>query len=227
MIYLRKVSIIVLAMVVLLGLATSVAHAQDPDSGQELWEQSVWQCSKCHGVMGEGLFAGPLAGRTEGDRAITLEEWTNQVRSPRRRMPSFSEEQVSDEQLADMYAYVMSLPAVEEPNIQRPELAADAHPGQVLVVEKRCAACHGISGVESTRFEFGEEIPSTERVIEQLRTPFKKMPSFSPDQVSDEEAALIADFLLSQTPTEAQVETDLQALEPVPAPLEKALAGVH
>jgi mono/diheme cytochrome c family protein len=141
-------------------------------------------------------------------------------------MPSFSEEQVADDQLADMYAYVMSLPAVEEPNIQRPELAADAHPGQLLLVEKRCLACHGLPGVMNTRFESGEAIPAVERVIEQLRTPFRNMPAYSPDQVSDEEAALIADFLLSQTPTEAQADPNLQALEPVPAPLEKALAGV-
>lgn len=226
MIYLRKVTMIVVAMLVLLGLTTSVASAQDPGSGQELWEQTVWQCSRCHGEMGEGVFGAPLAGRTEGDRAITLEEWTDQVRSPRNRMPSFSEEQVSDGQLADMYAYVMSLPVVEEPDIQRPELAADAHPGQVLIVEKRCVACHGLSGVENTRFESGEATPSAEGVIQQLRTPFRNMPSFSPDQVSDEEAALIAEFQLSQTPTEEQSGSDLPALQPVPDPLEKALTGV-
>ena len=189
--YTLKTLAIVLSLIFLSGLMTSVTYAQDPEQGQELWEQTVWQCRACHGQAGEGVFGAPLAGRSEGDDPISLDGWIEQVRSPRKRMPSFSDTQVSDEQLTNMYEYVMSLSFPEEPGFQRIELPDDAHPGQQLIVEKRCVACHSTSGIERTRYPDGEATPSVEATIQQLRTPFRRMPSFSPEQVSDEEAALI------------------------------------
>ena len=41
-------------------------------------------------------------------------------------------------------------------------------------------------------------MPTVDGVIAQLRTPWKNMPSYSVEQVSDEEAAQITEFLLSQ-----------------------------
>ena len=130
--------------------------------------------------------AGPLAGSTK-----TAQEFIDQVRSPRRNMPSFSAEQISDQMITDIHAYVGSLPEVTD--FTRPDagLPADAPQGQVLLVEKRCIACHGDTGPINGFIERGET-PTAERVINQLRTPFKNMPSFSPEQVSDAEAALIA-----------------------------------
>jgi mono/diheme cytochrome c family protein len=172
----------------LTGLTTSVAFAQDPDNGKLLWEEQTG-CQRCHGPEAEGLWAGPLAGATN-----TAQEWIDQVRNPRRNMPAFSAEQVSDEMIVDMHAYVSALPEVTD--FSRPDagLPTDAPEGQVLLVEKRCIACHGENGPVNGVIERGE-IPTAERVIDQLRTPFRNMPSFSPDQVSDAEATQIADFL--------------------------------
>jgi mono/diheme cytochrome c family protein len=218
--YTLKTLAMMLTLIFLSGLMTSVTYAQDPEQGQELWEQTVWQCRACHGQAGEGVFGAPLAGRSEGDDPISLDGWIEQVRSPRKRMPSFSDTQVSDEQLTNMYEYVMSLSFPEEPGFQRIELPDDAHPGQQLIVEKRCVACHSTSGIERTRYPDGEATPSVEATIQQLRTPFRRMPAYSAEQVSDEEAALITEFYLTQL---APVEQESSL---VPTPLEKLIAGL-
>jgi mono/diheme cytochrome c family protein len=211
MAYPRKILMVVLALIGLMGLTTSVALAQDPDRGKVLWAEEAL-CKQCHGDMGEGKWAKPLA----GDDELTAEEWIAQARSPRRRMPSFSEAQVSDEQIRDIYAYLTSLPSPRQIGVQQPDLPADAPPGQTLIAEKRCIACHGPTG-PVTPFNTRGELPTAEAVIAQLRQPKDNMPSFSQSQVSDEEAAVIAEFLAAQFSP---------PLQPAPGPLEKALAAI-
>ena len=181
----------VFTLFVLGSLTTSIAFAQDPDNGKLLWEEQIFQCSKCHGPAGEGLYAGPRAGDGK-----TAEEWITQVRTPKRSMPHFSPEQVSDEQIMDMNAYMNSLPKPEGEFTPK-DVGTSEDPGQNLILQKRCVACHGETGPIKGFIERGE-IPTAERVIKQLRTPFKNMPSFSVEQVSDEEAALIADFMATE-----------------------------
>jgi len=132
MYHMRKLFSLVTGVLVLTALTTSVAFAQDPDNGKVLWEEEVWQCSACHGPAGEGMWAGPRA----GDES-TAQEWIDQVRNPRRNMPGFSADQVSDEQIIDMHAYITSLPAVEDFTPADAGLPADAPEGQMLIVEKR------------------------------------------------------------------------------------------
>jgi mono/diheme cytochrome c family protein len=147
------------------------------------------------------MWAGPLAGNEK-----TAEEWISQVRSPRKRMPAFSSEQVSDQTVVDMHAYLTTLTKPESFAPADAGLPADAPAGQQLLVEKRCVACHGTTGpIEG--FESRGETPTAEAVIKQLRTPWQKMPMFSLEQVSDEEAALIAEFMASQLSPGALPET--------------------
>jgi mono/diheme cytochrome c family protein len=191
----RRLTILIPTVLVLLILTTSVAFAQDPDAGKTAWEQQVWQCSRCHGAEGEGAFARPLSNST-----LTEDEWIAQVRTPRRFMPHFSEAQVSDQQIRDMHAYITALP---DPTgeFQRKDLGiASAHPGQELMIQKNCVACH--EDVVSTGkgqiidgFTQRGVTPTADVVIKQLRTPFKNMPSFSEAQVSNDEATQIADYL--------------------------------
>jgi mono/diheme cytochrome c family protein len=187
-------------LLVLLALTMSAAlaapPAQDPDNGQILWEETL--CKNCHGDAGEGMWAGPLAGNEK-----TAEEWISQIRSPRNRMPSFYPEQVSDEMIVDMHAYLTMLTKPEAFAPEDAGLPADAPAGQQLMVEKRCVACHGTTG-PIRGFESRGETPTAEAVLKQLRTPWQKMPMFTVEQVSDEEAALIAEFMASQvaSPTE-------------------------
>jgi ubiquinol-cytochrome c reductase cytochrome c subunit len=198
MTHIRRIFTLVITLIVFSSLSTSIAFAQDPDNGKVLWEEQIWQCSRCHGPMGEGLFAGPRAGDE-----LTAQDWINQVRSPKRAMPHFSPEQVSDEQIIDMHAYLTSLPKpAGEFKPKEVALPPDSPEGQMLIVQKRCVACHGETGPVN-RFVDRGEMPTAEAVIKQLRTPFKNMPSFSVDQVSDAEASLIADFLAQEFAAQA------------------------
>jgi mono/diheme cytochrome c family protein len=193
----RRLFILIPTILLLFSLTTSFALAQDPDAGKTTWEQEVFQCARCHGPQGEGKYGRPLTNST-----LTEDEWITQVRSPRRFMPSFSEAQVSDQQIRDMHAYITALPDPTG-DFQRfdPGIAA-THPGQELMIQKNCVACH--EDVVSTGqgrivdgFVQRGITPTADVVINQLRTPFENLPSFSPDQVSDAEAAQIADYLTS------------------------------
>ena len=212
---------VVLTALTLVSLTSTAALAQDPDAGKELWEGQVWQCARCHGDSGEGAYSGPRAGDE-----LTAQEWIDQVRSPRRFMPSFTVEQVSDEQLIDMHAYMTSL---SKPTGQFTPLdpgTAD-NAGQNLMLQRRCVACHseanGVAGsVVEGLIERGQT-PTAESVTRQLRTPFKNMPAYTPSQVSDDEAALIADFLAelvaAETPPAALPASGAETSTNIPATL--------
>lgn len=55
----RKVWVISLMVLLLLAFTAGVALAQtgDPTRGKDLWAQN--NCKSCHGVNGEGAYAGP------------------------------------------------------------------------------------------------------------------------------------------------------------------------
>lgn len=177
-----------LLLILLLGLTTAVAFAQDPDQGKVVWDEQI-NCKNCHGAEGEGAWGPPLAGRQS-----TVQEWITQVRTPRRSMPHYREDQISDEAITNIHAYLTSLAEPADFTPTTIELAADAHPGQTLLVEKRCAACHTETGPIGGFVNRGEA-PTVEYVTNQVRNPRQFMPAFSDSQVSDEEIAQIVEFL--------------------------------
>ncbi|GAB4442307.1 MAG: hypothetical protein Kow0031_24440 [Anaerolineae bacterium] len=200
----------VFTVAVLTGLFTSVALAQNPDNGKVVWEEQS-SCQRCHGAAAEGMWAGPLAGTEK-----TVDEFIEQVRTPRRNMPAYTAEQISDEQLADVYAYVTTLTRPADFAPVDPGLPADAPAGQQLLAEKRCAACHSIEGPFKGFVERGE-MPTVEAIAMQVHTPRKNMPAFSTEQVTDEEIALITDFLVQQVSAQMPAEEAAPAAEAAPA----------
>jgi mono/diheme cytochrome c family protein len=180
------------------GLLSGAVLAQstgDATRGQQVWEQA--NCKNCHGAQGEGGYAGPRAGDGK-----TAAEWIAQVRTPRANMPAYSAAQISDQDIADLNAYMQTLskPAAFSPT--QFAVPADAAAGLALMAQKRCVACHG-DGAQFVQFAFvgrGREV-TTEAVIKQLRTPAQFMPQFSATQVTDEQAGQIADYLKSLTVT--------------------------
>jgi mono/diheme cytochrome c family protein len=180
-------------LLVALGMVTSIAYADagDPARGEHLWVD-VQLCKACHGLQGEGLYAAPRAGDGK-----SLADWIKQVRTPRANMPSFNAAQVSDQEIADMWEYMQTLPkpAGFTPKVFSP--APGDSPGLVLVNQKRCVACHGdFTSVLKFRFVAqNRTVVDAATVIRQLRAPAKNMPAFSATQVTDEEAAQIAAYL--------------------------------
>jgi mono/diheme cytochrome c family protein len=190
--YIYRFLTVAVVLALLMGIGVSTAFAQDPDQGKRIWAEVVWQCQRCHGPAGEGAWGPTLAGNKN-----PVEDWISQVRAPRRSMPTFSPQQVSDEQITDIHAYLTSLPEPATAALPDAGLPADAPAGQMLLVEKRCVACHTTTGPINIFIERGE-IPTAEAVIAQLRSPRHNMPMFSEGQVSDADATLIADFLAQQ-----------------------------
>jgi mono/diheme cytochrome c family protein len=184
----------------MLGLLTGVAFAQagDVDHGKHLWAD-VKLCKNCHGANGEGGLAGPRAGDGK-----SLEAWITQVRTPRANMPAFNDIKVSDQEIADMWQYMQSLPKPASFTPTKFPVPAGAHPGLMLMEQKRCVACHG-DGTQLVQFRFtaSNRVVDSAAVIKQLRTPAKNMPMFSVAQVTDEQAGQIATYLQSLNKTAA------------------------
>jgi mono/diheme cytochrome c family protein len=63
------------------------------------------RCVNCHGPQGEGAFGPDLA-----SRGLTFAQFKKSVREPWGIMPMFTERQKSDQALADIYAYLNTLP---------------------------------------------------------------------------------------------------------------------
>lgn len=69
-------------------------------------------CYQCHGYVGQGGSAGPHIART----ALPFEGFVAQLRDPANEMPPYEAAVLSDKQVADIYAYLKSLPAPPKAN---------------------------------------------------------------------------------------------------------------
>lgn len=92
-----------------LGAMAMAAHAQAPAGdaarGQAAYMKNM--CYTCHGSAGQGTRYGVRL----GPKTLPWEAFSHQVRHPRAAMPRFPEEFVSDQDLADMLAYLASTKA--------------------------------------------------------------------------------------------------------------------
>ena|SRR5690348_10404671 len=98
------------SLIVMVGLLVPAlvpaqpANAGDASRGKDLFLK--YSCYACHGFSGQN---GP--GARLVPMRMTPAAFTAYVRSPRtRQMPSFSAKVLSDQQLADIHAYVKTLP---------------------------------------------------------------------------------------------------------------------
>ena len=95
----------------LLVLAVSPAFAQEKtpagsaDRGYKSYMK--YQCYTCHGTVGQGADRG--TGPKLAPYSLPWITFELQVRRPRLDMPAYRKEFVSDQELADMYAYLASI----------------------------------------------------------------------------------------------------------------------
>ena len=66
-------------------------------------------CFQCHGTVGQGSVA-TSGGKVLTNTALPLEAFQAFVRTTNRAMPPYSEKILSNEDLADIYAYLESIP---------------------------------------------------------------------------------------------------------------------
>jgi cytochrome c553 len=115
------------------GNTTPVVRA---NAGKAAWDARL--CRMCHGNQGQGGYGPDLAGR-----GLTFAQYKRAVRKPWGVMPAFTERQVSDPTLAEIAAYLLSLPRVAEPaEWLYPAPPPDAPRGQILLIGNGCGQCH-------------------------------------------------------------------------------------
>jgi mono/diheme cytochrome c family protein len=99
---------VVVAAVSLIALAC--AQAQDAPKGDSAKGKALWLadgCSYCHGTVGQG---GRSAGPRIAQQSLPFEAFLNQVRRPADEMPAYVETVLSDQDIADIFAFIQSLP---------------------------------------------------------------------------------------------------------------------
>ena len=145
----KRLAIALLASCLMQSAAFAQNSAPDPAAGKALWEGNDTQCKNCHGKNGEGAFGPDLAGR-----GLSAAQFQQAVRKPWGVMPTFTEDQLSDAELASMAAYFTTLPKAAELGPWRIPVAADATHGQQIYMSAGCAQCHGAT-FDQPRATFG------------------------------------------------------------------------
>jgi len=142
----------------------SSAPAGDAAAGRTLWATLGGSpyCGSCHGVNGEGAFGPDLAGRK-----VTFEQFRQQLRRPYGIMPAYTEQQVSDQQVADLVAFFGSLPEATQLGPWRVRVPDGAPLGQRLFIETvGCGQCHGATADRQRQGETRQGVTSLAQFAE-------------------------------------------------------------
>ncbi len=93
-----------------LVLAQEQAPAGKPERGYQLYMKV--QCYTCHGTVGHGGDRG--TGPAIAPDPLPYEAYESELRTPRQTMPAYRKEFLSDQDLADIYAYLRSIKSQPE-----------------------------------------------------------------------------------------------------------------
>jgi ubiquinol-cytochrome c reductase cytochrome c subunit len=95
---------------------TCTAHAQGaPPPGDTVKGKRVYMadgCYQCHGTVGQGSRA---TGPHLAPNPLPYEVFAGQVRRPVNTMPPYTTIVLPEQELADIYAYLVSIPPVVDP----------------------------------------------------------------------------------------------------------------
>ncbi|HJT44319.1 MAG TPA: cytochrome c [Rhizomicrobium sp.] len=197
--------------------AATVAVAQDgvpaapkgdAKAGQALYMRVG--CFQCHGTTG----GGSAVGAKIAPGPLPFETFARQVRTPRLAMPIYTTVILSDRELADIYAYVKSVPPAKSYkdiallNRDPPVVAAApvtrasaADLAMAGTYAAKCAMCHGanlegVSGPPLKTADMGDRDPMA--LAAKIKTT---MPLQAPGSLSDAEANGLAHYILVRNRT--------------------------
>src|SRR5437870_12901114 len=105
------------AVLMIFGAFAVFAQEQAPAGSAERGYQAYmkYQCYTCHGTVGQGADRG--TGPRLAPKPISYSPFVSQLRIPRQDMPAYRKAFVTDQEIADMYAYLVSIkpsPAVKD-----------------------------------------------------------------------------------------------------------------
>ena len=81
------------------------APAGDAANGKKIW--AAYGCYQCHGYEGQGGAGARLAPRPP----LAFPAFVKYVRRPTQQMPPYTAKVVTDQELADIYAFLQTIPA--------------------------------------------------------------------------------------------------------------------
>jgi ubiquinol-cytochrome c reductase cytochrome c subunit len=104
-----------LALAVLALTAGPTSAQQDSPAGNVANGEQLYVqvgCYQCHGLAGQGaLMTGPRVSRT----AFSYQGFLARLRHPVNQMPPYEAAVLSDQDAADLYAYLQRIPAPRDP----------------------------------------------------------------------------------------------------------------
>ena len=197
----------------LLPMSQTAAWAQtiaggDAAAGKTLWDKEL-RCKDCHGGLAEGAFGPDLAGR-----GLNASQVMHAVRKPWGIMPAFIEEQVSDQELANLAAWFASMPKVAQPGPWKTEVPANAPAGQRIMITMGCGQCHGdvligprddmgavnadAAWLKDLVYNHTTAIRTLAKTLGTGNGPARiHMGNFNPDRITDQQLTQIIDWIKS------------------------------
>jgi mono/diheme cytochrome c family protein len=169
------------------------ASAATIANGKRVFEAAG--CVACHGAQGQGTTLAPQIAPPPMQLAAVVAY----VRQPTGKMPPVPAVTASDQQLADVYAFLQSV----APASTGESLKGNADNGKRLFVAYGCYECHGRQGAgASTGARIGPPAISLAAVLRYVRAPTGQMPPYTAKVVSDQDLTDIYTYLKSFPPPE-------------------------
>jgi mono/diheme cytochrome c family protein len=167
------------------------ASAATIANGKRVFEAAG--CVACHGAQGQGTTLAPQIAPPPMQLAAVV----SYVRQPTGKMPQVPAATASDQQLADVYAFLQSV----APASTGESLKGNADNGKKLFVAYGCYECHGRQGAgASTGARIGPPAISLMAVLRYVRAPTGQMPPYTAKVVSDQDLTDIYSYLKSFPP---------------------------
>jgi mono/diheme cytochrome c family protein len=85
--------------------APSAATEKTVENGRKLF--ASYGCAECHGLEGQGA---PTTGPRIGPNPLPLDAFVKYVRAPKNQMPPYTAKVMSDQELADVRAFLAARP---------------------------------------------------------------------------------------------------------------------
>jgi mono/diheme cytochrome c family protein len=154
-------------------------------------------CFACHGSEAQGTQRTRPVGVRIGPPTFSFAFFSRYVRQPTGQMPAFAPAALSDAQLADIFAFLNTVPP-PPPSEVAP--AGNAENGRALFVKDGCYECHGREGqgsLQTRASQIGPPPIPFSAFLAYARHPSGAMPPYTAKVVSEAEMADIYAFLKS------------------------------
>jgi ubiquinol-cytochrome c reductase cytochrome c subunit len=183
--------------------AQTTAPAGDAKHGQQLY--NVNGCYLCHNTLGQGTGSrkpGQNPGPNLAPAPMPYAAYVKQVRTPRQSMPPYDAKLLSDQDLADIYAFFAAQPPVKDAHGIALLNSVDAGtatntPHGAVVYSANCALCHGATGQGGIGPALkGESSHKDEGAVGALvKNPPPAMPKLYPGLLNDADVAAVAAYV--------------------------------